>query len=154
MLQAAVFGELLAVIGDFLGIAGAVGDSRDLLEIVEHCLGLQVAENFTHGFASFPGICRGPAHGGAALGWHSQPSLRRPCGAPERRAKARRRLRRNWSPAPVTPLLYTISPARANPRPAFSLTKCPNQAPGLWQFYKKCVGKAGFHLQALVPVLQ
>ena len=26
--------------------------------------------------------------------------------------------------------------------------------PGLWQFYKKCVGKAGFHLQALVPVLQ
>ena len=68
MLQAAVFGELLAVIGDFLGIAGAVGDASDLLEIMEHCLGLQVAENFTHGFASFLGICRGPAHGGAATG--------------------------------------------------------------------------------------
>ena len=130
VLQTVGDGELLAVIRDLLGIAGAVGNARDLLEIMEYCLGLQVSENFTHKIRFLSGdlqrgrAFRGGAASGSPQGEPEPPAPLRGAGAPDFRPAA----------APprcppllrFLPLLYTISPCRAKPRPAISLTKSPN----------------------------
>ena len=84
---------------------------------------LYVAENFTHGFASFLGICRGPAHGGTALGWHSQPSLRRPCTC-------------------YAAIIHHF-PLPCQPPPCFFLDKMPKPGPRFMAVLQKVCRKSG-----------